>query len=452
VRARRAALDVLAAVRRRDAYANLVLPSVLAARGLHGPEAARATDLAYGTLRGLGTFDRIIEACSSRPVRRIDPSALDVLRLGVYQMLLTRTPVHAAVSTSVDLVREQSSARATGFVNAVLRASASRSLDGWAERLTAPGTIDALAFRHLHPAWVVEAFADALGDDRERVVDVLVADNLPPAVSLIAVPGRATVAELVEAGATRGRWAPTAAVLEAGGDPRRVPAIAQGRARVQDEGSQLVALALTRAQVSPDVAARPWLDVCAGPGGKATLLAGVADSQGSVVLAAEKHAHRARLVARSVHGAGLDAAAAGVQADGRSGPWPPRAFGRVLLDAPCTGIGALRRRPESRWRRRPADLDQLVPLQRALLEASLDAVVDGGVLAYVTCSPHVEETVAVVEHVLSRRSDVHVEPAVQLVPDVPSSDRGPYVQLWPDLHGTDAMFLAVLRRRIGTHA
>ena len=447
MRARRAALDVLAAVRRRDAYANLVLPSVLRSRRLSGPEAARATDLAYGTLRGLGTFDRVIEACSSRPMGRIDPETLDVLRLGAYQVLVTRTPVHAAVSTSVDLVREHGSARSAGFVNAVLRAVAADDLDGWAGRLTSPGTTEALAFRHQHPAWVVDALADALGDERHRLVDVLVADNTPASVTLAAVPGRATVAELVDAGATPGRWAPTAAVLAGGGDPAAVMAVAEGRARVQDEGSQLVALALTRATLEPHLADRPWLDVCAGPGGKAALLGGAAATVGAHLLAAEVHAHRARLVSRAVHGAALEPAVSVVQADGRRGPWPRQAFSRVLLDAPCTGLGALRRRPESRWRRHPDDLERLVPLQKALLDASLDAVAAGGVLAYVTCSPHLAETVAVVDEVRSRRSDVQVEHAPALLPEVPDSGTGPFVQLWPDRHATDAMFLAVLRRR-----
>ena len=446
MRARRAALDVLAAVRRRDAYANLVLPGVLRSRGLTGSEAARATDLAYGTLRGLGTFDRVIEACSSRSARRIDAETLDVLRLGTYQVLATRTPVHAAVSTSVDLVREHTSGRSAGFVNAVLRAVATHDLDAWAERLTEPGTTDALAFRHLHPVWVVEAFTEALGDQRERLVDVLVADNVPAPVTLVALPGRASVAALVENGAVPGRWAPTAALLH-GGDPASVAAVAEGRARVQDEGSQLVALALTRAAVGPHLADRPWLDVCAGPGGKAALLGSAATTAGVRLLAAEQHAHRARLVSRAVHGAGLAGTVAVVQADGRLGPWKRHGFARVLLDAPCTGLGALRRRPEARWRRRPDDLERLVPLQQALLDASLDAVADGGVLAYVTCSPHRAETVSVVEHVRSNRSDVEIEDAPALLPEVPGTASGPFVQLWPDRHGTDAMFLALLRRR-----
>ncbi len=441
MRARRAALEVLDAVRRRDAYANLVLPAVLARHQLTGSDAARATDLAYGTLRALGTLDRVIGACSSRPLDRIDPFTLDVLRLGAYQVLGDRVLVHAAVSTSVDLARERA-ARTSGFVNAVLRAVGRHDLDGWTARLTRPGSRDELAFRHQHPAWVVDALASAL-DDPARLTAVLEADNAPPRVTLAALPGRSSVDELVADGAVPGRWAPTAAVLPSGA-PGSLPAVAQGRARVQDEGSQLVALALTSADLEPDVAALPWWDMCAGPGGKTAMLAAVAAQRGTAVLATEAHHHRSTLVASAIAAADLDGAACAVQADARQAPCAPGSFGRVLLDAPCTGLGALRRRPEARWRRRPDDLTRLVPLQRDLLHAGVDALAAGGLLAYVTCSPHTDETVGVVESVVARRHDVVVEHAV--LAGVPDAARGPYVQLWPDRHGTDAMFMALLRR------
>lgn len=453
MRARRAALDALEAVRARDAYANLVLPAVLARHGLTGADAARATDLTYGTLRALGTLDRVIAACSSRPVRRIDAATLDVLRLGSFQLLAGRAAVHAAVSTSVDLAKERSSRGSAGFVNAVLRGVSTHDLAGWTAQLTEAGTVDAVAFRHYHPAWVVEALSAALADpasvgsssSQQRVIDVLEADNAPPRVTLAALPGRCTVEELTASGAVPGRWAPTAAVL-ASGRPGAVPAVAAGRARVQDEGSQVVALALASADLPARPAPLPWLDMCAGPGGKAALLAAVAQGRGRRLVAAEKHPHRARLVARTLDAAGLAETTATVVADARRGPWPQQAFGRILLDAPCTGLGALRRRPESRWRRRPDDVARLVPLQRDLLAAGLDSLAEGGVLAYVTCSPHPAETVEVVEAVLADRNDVVIDDAPSMVPAVPDARRGPYLQLWPDVHGTDAMFAALLRR------
>jgi 16S rRNA (cytosine967-C5)-methyltransferase len=452
VQARRAALDALGAVHGRDAYANLVLPGLLRRYRLSDADAARATDLTYGTLRGTGTFDAVIEACSNRPLARIDLLVLDALRLGVYQLLATRVPAHAAVSTTVDLVRATSGSGAARFANAVLRQVAEHDLDGWVDELSgdAADPRDVAALRHQHPRWVVDALADALGQDEHRLMSVLAADNVPARVTLAAIPGSSTVADLLAAGAQPGRWASTAAVLP-GGNPAALAAVRSGHARVQDEGSQLVTLALAGAPVPGDTGDQRWLDMCSGPGGKATLLAGLASSRALQdgpphVLAAEIHEHRARLVRSALASAGLLGTAGVIRTDATQAPWAASSFSRVLLDAPCTGLGAVRRRPESRWRRTPGDLDRLVPLQRALLHRAIDSAVDRGVVAYVTCSPHPAETVEVVERVVASRDDVVVEDASALLPDIPDATRGAYLQLWPDLHGTDAMFMALLRR------
>jgi 16S rRNA (cytosine967-C5)-methyltransferase len=448
--ARQAALAALRAVRERDAYANLVLPAVLRSRGLHGRDAARATDLTYGTLRGLGTYDQVLDACATRPLAEAAPDVVDALRLGAYQLLGAGVAPHAAVSTTVGLVRRRSGPGAGRFANAVLRQVAGADLGEWARRLGPDPDVDRLghlAFVHLHPRWVVAAVAEALGDD-DRLPAVLAADNEPPRVTVAALPGRCQVGELVAAGARPGRWAATAAVLPPG-DPGQVPAVAQGRARVQDEGSQLVTLALAAApgpqsQHGPQGA---WADLCAGPGGKAALLAALAERGGTVLLAGEVQPHRARLVRQALVGAGLEAGSAVVQADATAPAWRADGFARVLVDVPCTGLGALRRRPEARWRRQPADLDTLVPLQRRLLAVALDSACPGGVVGYATCSPHRAETVEVVRAVLAARDDVDVLDASALLPAVPDAARGAHLQLWPDRHGTDAMFLAVLRRR-----
>jgi 16S rRNA (cytosine967-C5)-methyltransferase len=267
-------------------------------------------------------------------------------------------------------------------------------------------------------------------------------------VSLVALPGLCGPDELAAAGGERSRLSPYGVTL-AGGDPAEVPAVAEGRARVQDEGSQLVAVALAAAPVDgPDAR---WLDLCAGPGGKAALLAALAGERGARVLAAERQPHRAALVA----GATARAAETGggllgvVTADGTRPAWPDAGFDRVLVDAPCSGLGALRRRPEARWRRSAGDVERLVPLQRALLESALDAARPGGAVAYVTCSPVLAETAGVVSAVLDAREDAVLEDAAPLVPGVEDC-AGPLpgtVQLWPHRHRTDAMFLALLRRR-----
>jgi 16S rRNA (cytosine967-C5)-methyltransferase len=247
------------------------------------------------------------------------------------------------------------------------------------------------------------------------------------------------VDELLEAGAVVGRWSPFAATLP-GGDPGAVPAVRQRRAGVQDEGSQLVALALADAPVDgPD---RRWLDLCAGPGGKSALLAAVGAARGARLVSAELAPHRAGLVRNAV---GSDAGV--VVADGRRPPWLAGSFDRVLVDAPCTGLGALRRRPEARWRRRPEDVAPLAELQRALLTAAIESCRPGGIVAYATCSPHLAETRTVVADVMGRRGDVDRLDTRPLLPaGMADLGDGPDVQLWPHRHGTDAMYLAVLRR------
>jgi 16S rRNA (cytosine967-C5)-methyltransferase len=181
--------------------------------------------------------------------------------------------------------------------------------------------------------------------------------------------------------------------------------------------------------------------MCAGPGGKSGLLAAVRP-QGVRLTAADRAPHRAELVRHALAGEpDVDVLAA----DSTRPPWAPGSFDRVLLDAPCTGLGALRRRPEVRWRRTPEDVPPLVELQTALLDSALTSVRVGGIVAYVTCSPHTAETTAVVE-AAAARADVEVLPVGPLFPEVPEIARGDFGQLWPHRHGTDAMFMALLRR------
>jgi 16S rRNA (cytosine967-C5)-methyltransferase len=438
---RRVAFDLLRAVDERDAYANLTLPGLLRERGLAGRDAAFATELAYGTLRGRGTYDAVLTACVDRPLDQVDPPVLDVLRLGAHQLLAMRVPPHAAVGATVELARAVVGESRGSFVNAVLRKVGRRDLADWLGEVAPSYEADPvahLAVVHSHPVWVVSALRDALGGSLDETAAVLAADNAAPEVTLVARPGRADVAELLAAGARPGAWSPYAAVLR-GGDPGAVDAVRDGRAGVQDEGSQLVALALAAAPL--DGRDERWLDLCAGPGGKAALLGAVGRERGAWLLAGEVAPHRAGLVRRS---AGRDASV--VVADARVPAWADGTFDRVLLDAPCTGLGALRRRPEARWRRQLSDVSALAGLQRDLLGRALDAVRPGGVVAYVTCSPHLAETRGVVDAVLGRRGDVTREDARPLLPGVPDLGAGPDVQLWPHRHGTDAMFLSLLRR------
>jgi 16S rRNA (cytosine967-C5)-methyltransferase len=458
--ARRAAYDILRAVADRDAYANLLLPALLAERGLTGRDAAFATELTYGTLRGRGTYDAIVAACSDRD--QLDPPVRDVLRLGAHQLLATRVSPHAAVATSVDLAKDVCGPRPSGFVNAVLRRVATRDLDAWTEIVAPSRDRDLygyLAVRYSHPRWIVEAFAAALGPAKAtELEDALAADNVRPDVILAVTPGRANAQgpDAPGAGAqnvTPTRWSPYGLRLAAG-DP--APYVASGQAVVQDEASQLAALALARVGItsnasdaSPD---RNWLDLCAGPGGKARLLAGLAAQRGARLVASDVRPHRAARVLdtlrrANIDGTGLDPVV--LAADGRRAPWRPGTFDRVLADVPCSNLGSLRRRPEARWRKTPDDVPALAAIQRELLNAAIESVRPGGVVAYVTCSPHLAETRDVVTAVAGQRSDVTILDAPAVLPEVPrlSAASDPrFAQFWPHRHGTDAIFLALLRR------
>lgn len=441
--ARRAAFDVLRAVSERDAYANLALPALLAERGITGRDAAFATELTYGTCRTRGLLDAVISAAAGRPIDQIDSVLLDLLRLGSYQLLRTHVAGHAAVSTTVEQAGIEFDSVRAGFVNGVLRTISKRDEQSWVNQLAPDAATDPIghaAFVHAHPRWIAQTFADALGADAGELDAALAADDGRPAVHLAARPGVLSAVELAQTvGGEVGRYGPYAVYL-AGGDPGRLAAIRDGQALVQDEGSQLVARALTLAPLIGTDRGR-WLDLCAGPGGKTALIAAIAAQQGATVTAIEPNPRRAEMVEQNTRGLAVEV----LRVDGRDSSLPAGGFDRVLVDAPCTGLGALRRRPEARWRRTPADVPTLATLQRELLASAIALTRPGGVVLYATCSPHLVETVGVVSDAL-RRYPVTALDARILFEPVDNLGPGPYVQLWPHRHQTDAMFAAALRK------
>ncbi len=449
--ARRIALEVIMAVREADAYANLLLPVKLERARLNPQDAALATELTYGTLRQQGYYDAVIELAAGRSTDEIDSPILDVLRLGTHQLLSMRVAQHAAVDEAVSLAKEVGSRSASGFVNGVLRTITRSEPSSWHDRVMAKPRNDdeRLSLEHSHPLWIVRAFRQALSAEgrEDELEDLLIADNFAPRVSLVALPGLATISEI--RGTQKAKYSPLAAVSD-GGDPALWPAVHEGRARVQDEGSQLAALALSRAR--PVTPGERWLDLCAGPGGKAALLAAEAREGGAILVANEITPARAELVRKAL-AAFPDPPQVLAQDGTEFGERMPQQFDRILLDAPCTGLGALRRRPEARWRKQPNDVAELTGLQIALLESGLAALKPGGILAYVTCSPHLAETKVVVETVLRRGEGVtRIDTAAVLAGvtkrelELGDSSSDGHVQLWPHRHGTDAMFICLLER------
>jgi 16S rRNA (cytosine967-C5)-methyltransferase len=457
---RRTAYDVLVAVHVREAYANLLLPKLLAERSITGRDAALATELTYGTLRGLGTYDTVLAACSDRPLDRLDPPVLQVLRLGAHQLLATRVGSHAAVATSVDLAKAVVGPRVSGYVNAVLRRVSTRDLDAWLAIVAPAPEADPdgyLAVRYSYPRWIIGAYREALGAAAESELPAaLAAGNERPRVTMAAFPGGPGRDAIMPEGAEPCRWSPYGFTLP-GGNPAAL--VADGTAAVQDEGSQLAAIALASVPVDGDE--RAWLDLCAGPGGKARLLYGLAATRGVRLVAADLHPHRAALVAAALARSGWTGSeparigpgappagrAAVVAADGGRPPWRDGGFDRVLVDVPCSGLGALRRRPEARWRKSESDLPVLAETQRRLLRSAIAACRPGGVVGYVTCSPLPAETRDVVNAVVSSVRGVEILDAPAAgshMPDL-SSPSPLFAQLWPHRHGTDAIFFALLR-------
>ena len=420
------AFEVLAEVGLQGAYSNLILPKALSESILEANDRAFATELVYGTLRMQGRHDHFISAASDRSLEQIDPKALIVLRLGTHQLKQMRVPSHAAIYESVELAKKVVGKSTASFVNAILRKI--DSLDF--EQLSKPTQEYArLALEYSHPEWIVSSYFDSLKNSSD-VISLLQANNNPAKPTLIAWPGLAAQGELLEAGALAIATSSVAATFD--GNPGDIAAIRERRAGVQDLGSQLVVEKFYD-QFKPNLR---WLDLCAGPGGKAAYLSALLKRDGGSLLANEISNERAKLVSQVMHHGEVNVS------DGRSMPDELGKFDRILLDAPCTGIGALRRRPEVRWRRNLQDLKNLTQLQSELLESATRLLSPGGIIAYVTCSSHQAETKFQIRSFLKQHSNF-----TRIKVQDERADIDGDLQLWPHRDGTDAMFLSLLRSK-----
>ena len=418
------AFEVLAEVGLQGAYSNLILPKALSESILEANDRAFATELVYGTLRMQGRHDHFISAASDRSLEQIDPKALIALRLGTHQLKQMRVPSHAAIYESVELAKKVVGKSTASFVNAILRKIESLDFD----QLSKPTQEYArLALEYSHPEWIVSSYFDSLKNSSD-VISLLQANNNPAKPTLIAWPGLATQGELLEAGALAIATSSVAATFD--GNPGDIAAIRERRAGVQDLGSQLVVEKFYD-EFKPNLR---WLDLCAGPGGKAGYLSALLKRDGGSLLANEISNERAKLVSQVMHHGEVNVC------DGRSMPDELGKFDRILLDAPCTGIGALRRRPEVRWRRNLQDLKNLTQLQSELLESATRLLSPGGIIAYVTCSSHQAETKFQIRSFLKQHSNFTRIPVQDERADIDGD-----LQLWPHRDGTDAMFLSLLK-------
>ncbi|MEY4499389.1 MAG: hypothetical protein RL319_377 [Actinomycetota bacterium] len=441
------AFELLRSVEVNDAYANLEMPKLIEESGLDSRDAALAQEIAFGTIRNQYFYDRVIEAGANRKVTAIDRSSLLILRMSTHQLLNMRIPAHAAINEAVDLAKKVIDQGASGFVNGILRRVAEKDAAEWLTQLllTCSDETEKLALKYSHPVWIIRALQQALKiDGRENeIIALLESDNQPPLVNLVLLPGKKADLEQFVAG----QASPIGYVMREG-DPGKLPQVRDGMMRVQDQGSQLSALLLSRAREVE--AGELWLDLCAGPGGKAAVLAAEAKENGAHFYANELAPHRAKLVTQAL--SKIDPQVEVSCADGRSfGNDFAGKFDRIMVDAPCTGLGALRRRPEARWRKQPSDVAELSKLQQELLSSAWLALKPGGLLAYVTCSPHSAETVSVVDWLMRKFGDeaqlLDAAAVLHSVNDhLALNTKRKTVQLWPQAHDTDAMFMSLLTK------
>lgn len=429
------AFDLLTEVNRNEGYSNLLLPQALNASKLDERDKSLVTELLYGTIRMQGKHDWVLSQISDRPWSEVDPGIVDVCRMGVHQIHEMRVPDHAAVASTVEVARKRLGESKASFVNAMLRNVTRKSREEWFLPLDAiTDHVERFSIQYSHPQWIVSAYFDLL-KSWDEVESALAINNEPATPTLVSWPGLSTVSDLIDIGAEPTTYSPYGAHWK--GNPGALDLIKSRKIGVQDEGSQLVALVFAAA-----AGGESWLDMCAGPGGKAALLSNIARQRNITFTANEVSAVRADLVRQVVNG---DRVLVG---DGREIGDHNEKFDAILIDAPCTGLGALRRRPEVRWRRTLQDLKELTQLQRELIESAVRALKVGGVLGYATCSPHLAETSIQVsdlkkKHLTMEQLDI----SPYLPTNLENSERDMAMSLWTHRSDTDAMYLALFKKK-----
>ncbi|MEY4152355.1 MAG: hypothetical protein RL470_414 [Actinomycetota bacterium] len=429
------AYDIFSEVNRRGGYSNLLLPQALSSSSFEQRDKGFVTELVYGTLRMQGRHDYILAQVFDRPFQEVDEGIVDICRLGVHQLFEMRVATHAAVSATVELARKVLGESKASFVNAILRKVSAKTLEEWlAPVLQISDPVSRLSIQFSHPEWIVSAYFDLL-KDFTRVESELSANNVPATPTLVSWPGSSTQADLLAAGAVATVFSPYGAKFD--GAPGSLDVIRHRKAGVQDEGSQLVALAFSQAASSAD----SILDLCAGPGGKAALISHLFQESGKDFTANEVSEVRAQLVKKVV---GKFPVWVG---DGRKIASHNQSFDAIIADVPCTGLGALRRRPEVRWRRSLQDMRALTELQRELADAAISVLSKNGIFGYATCSPHFAETFGQVKMILKDHPELE---QIDVTPYLPVGLKGAVrdhcMALWTSVHDTDSMFLALFKK------
>lgn len=388
ITAREAALQVLTAVEQEGAYSNLLLNGVLQKSGLSGPDAGLTTELVYGTLARLNTIDYYLEKLVTKGLAKLAPWVRNLLRLSFYQIYyLDRIPPHAAVNEAVNIAKRRGHQGISGMVNGVLRNVLRRK-----EELVLPDHLPAvqrIALEHSHPEWLVARWAEQYGEAAAE--EICRSNNEPPSISVRVNLSRITREELLDSMLKEGITAaasplsPAGIVVRGGGNMALTSWYKDGLLSVQDESSMLVGEA-----VAPEPGMKV-LDCCAAPGGKTCHMAELMDGRGEVI-ANDIHPHKADLIADQAARLGLDIVSTlSSDAAKLAERFPPESFDRILLDAPCSGFGVIRRKPDLKWSKSPEDVEDIAGLQRELLDAISGLLKPGGLLVYSTCTIEPEE-------------------------------------------------------------
>ena len=431
------AYDIISEVNQRNGYSNLLLPQALSASNLDERDRGFTTELVYGTIRMQGLYDHIFAQISDRPWSQVDADIVDLARMGAHQIFTMRTPLHAAVSATVDVARKQLGESKGSFVNALMRKASAKTIEEWLEPVSQiSDDVERLSIQYSHPEWIVSAYFDLL-KDISLVEDELISNNTPAQPTLVSWPGDSTQEDLVALGGVATPYSPYGAKLS--GAPGALELVRHRKAGVQDEGSQLVADIFARATSE----AQSTLDLCAGPGGKAPLLSHIVALTERDFVANEISEPRAKLVKNVIGKFGV------IVGDGREIATHDRTFDAILADVPCTGLGALRRRPEVRWRRTIKDLAPLLQLQLELSDAAISVLNVGGVFGYATCSPHFAETTGQVKQILKKHPELELLDLSAYLPhNLLNATREGAMSLWGHKHGTDSMFLALFKKKV----
>jgi len=441
---RRAAFDILLRIEKEKSFADILIDHELSKEIIKGADRGLLTELVYGVLRRQGTLDHIIGQFSKQRPEKLELFVLLLLRLGVYQsFFLDRVPVSAAVNETVNLAKELAP-RAAGFINAILR-SADRGRDSITYPDRAESPVDYLAVRYSHPAWLAAQWCEQLGADAAEQLAAAMAEPPPFTIraNTLRVTREALMERLVREGVTCSptSWSPDGIRLNQSGAITRLASFRDGLFTVQDESSQLAPLFL-----APNKGERV-LDACAAPGGKTTQIAQLMGNSGEICACDVNH-KKLRMIKETCERLGIDTVRTfTMDATAPSNAIKEATFHRILVDAPCSGLGVIRRNPEGKWWKSPADLAQLAATQLAILENLCRYLEPDGTLLYATCSTSSQENEEVVDAFLKRHPEFAIEDLRPLFPSFAPlfTERG-FFRSWPHRHGMDGFFAARLKK------